>query len=233
MAAAGALQYRPYRDHALIPRAPRRLRALPLLLVLSACAAPPAACLKPGPDHETAWLLTTGWHTEIGVPAAALRGPIGWFRTVYPGAAVVLFGYGKRTFFTARADDLSAYILAPLPGRAVIQTMALNVAPDRAYAPGQVTAIPLAPAAMDRLTRAIWADFVLDPSGHPHLTNTGEGRVSLFYAARSRYTLTHDCNRWSCSLLHSAIPALPPEGVILASQTTGRLHARLPPLCRN
>lgn len=233
MAAAGRLQHRPYRDYALKGARWRWYGAIAGLVSLTACGTAAQRCIAPGgAAAEPIWVLTSGWHTEIGVPTRALRGPMAYFRTVYPASRVVLFGYGKRTFFTAKADDLSAYVLGPFPGRAVIQTMALTVPPDTAYGGDAVVTLSLKPEAVDDLTRAIWRDLVLDQNGRPHLTNTGNGLQSLFFAARSRYALTHSCNRWTCDMIHAAIPQLQPQGVIFSGQANGRLGAVLPPDCR-
>lgn len=62
-------------------------------------------------------LIDRGWHVEIALPAEALTGGLAVFRDVFPGARAVAFGYGKRTFFTAKTDSLSEYLLGPFPAR--------------------------------------------------------------------------------------------------------------------
>src|SRR6185312_7648186 len=95
-----------------------RLKGLRLaIMLLSSCTAPTAPHRANIPlSDDTVTLLDHGWHTDIGIPAAELSGPLAVFRTIFPGAKSIVFSYGKRTFLMAPANDWSEYLLGPFPG---------------------------------------------------------------------------------------------------------------------
>ncbi len=195
-------------------------------LLTAACAlpdaAPPPFCRMPGPDAETVYIVSHGWHTEVGIPAANLRGPLAVYRTLLPGARVVMFGYGKRTFMTAPPEAFSEYILGPLPGAAVIQVTGLSVLPTEAYRPGETIALSLSADGSAALSDFIWNDLDRDRAGRPRLIGPGPFPGSLFYAARSRYDLFHTCNTWTIDAL--AAGGLPTSGdsVVFSGQAMAR-----------
>lgn len=256
-------------------RAPARLCLLALLAGCAAAPGPAPSCDPLPPDTLPLYLVDRGWHTEIGIPAADLTGPLAYFRQVFPGARTILFGYGKKTFFTAPTSSPEEYLIGPFPGPAVIQVFALTVAPPQAYAPGTVVTLPLPPAGMARLSAFIGDDLVpgqrtmgqrtmgqgtmgqgtsgQGTSGQgtlgqgtlrqetpgreerPRLVAVGHLPESLFYAARSRYTLFHTCNGWVEQALRQAGLPIPDGRAIFAGQVMrkGRQAARrlcpLPP----
>ncbi|ACI50601.1 conserved hypothetical protein [Gluconacetobacter diazotrophicus PA1 5] len=199
---------------------------LVLLLALSCCApATPPACGPVGTLSGATvpvYLVDRGWHTEIGIPAAALTGPLGFYRQVFPGARTILFGYGKKTFFTAPATSLEDYLIGPFPGSAVIQVVALTVAPDQAYGTGPVVILTLKPAQVERLSAFIWGDLASGRDGAPRLVAVGHDPDSLFYAARSRYTLFHTCNGWVAQALGRAGLPVSDRMAVFAGQVMAR-----------
>src|SRR4029077_9064348 len=82
---------------------------------------------------DTVTLLDHGWHTDIGIPAEELSGPLSVFRTIFPGVKTLVFSYGKRTFLMAPANDWSEYVLGPLPGPAAIMVTGLSGSAELAY----------------------------------------------------------------------------------------------------
>lgn len=64
------------------------------------------------------------------------------FLSIFPGAQVLMFGYGKRTFLTARVDRWSDLIMGPLPGPGAVEVAALKVTPDKAFS-GQPASKPM------------------------------------------------------------------------------------------
>ncbi|WP_264813232.1 DUF2459 domain-containing protein [Gluconacetobacter sacchari] len=175
------------------------------------------------------YLVDRGWHTEIGLPVAALSGRLAVFREIFPGARTVLFGYGKKTFFTAPASSIEEYLIGPFPGPAVVQVFAMTTTPDRAYGPGAVVVLPMRRAETDRLSDFIGRDLETGRDGRPRLVAVGHRPESLFYAARSRYTLFHTCNGWVAQALGRAGLPVSDAGVVFA----GQVMARAAPLaCR-
>ena len=114
----------------------RLLATLVPMLVLAACASASVPCERSGATPAkgaVVYVIDHGWHTDIGVPAAELSGPVSVFREVLPGAQAFVFSYGKRSFMVAPAGDWSEYSFGPLPGPAAILVTGLGVAPDSAY----------------------------------------------------------------------------------------------------
>ncbi len=207
------------------------MRALPcwaLVLALAGCAGRPAASCGPA-GSDVVYVVDHGWHTDIGVPAAELSGPVAVFRTVFPGARALVFGFGKRTFFTARTDSWREYLLGPFPGPAAILVTGLRVMPDAAYGPTETVVLHLPPGGAARLSKFLWHQFASDHAGHPRLIAPGTYPGSLFYAATATYTLAHTCNAWTADALRDAGVAVSPGGVVFAGQVMRR--ARNAALC--
>lgn len=211
----------------------RRLPVLAALgLLLAGCAGTgrPLACRAVG--GNAVYLVDRGWHTEIGVPVAALSGPLAVYRDIFPGARTVLFGYGKKTFFTAPASSVEEYLIGPFPGPAVVQVFAMTTTPDRAYGPDAVVVLPMSRAETDRLSEFIGGDLERGRDGRPRLIAVGHRPESLFYAARSRYTLFHTCNGWVARALGRAGLPVSDDGVVFAGQVMARGARAAAMMCR-
>ena len=211
----------------------RKFRALlwPVLLCLCACAsALPPACSPGVQPTSVAWLVDQGWHTGIGLPAAQLGGPLAVFRDIFPGASVLMFGFGKRTFFTARVETLGELLLGPVPGPGAIQVVGLRTAPERAYTGATVVRLDLSPAGSGRLSDFLWQAIGRTHAGQPRLISRGLFPGSLFYAASHRYGPTYTCNTWSAQALRTAGLRTNPNGVVFASGLLD-LAAGLPEAC--
>lgn len=193
-----------------------------VLFLLSGCAASPSSCKPLAGEAGTVTVISRGWHTAIGIPASALRGPLARFRGVYPGARTVMFGYGKRTFLTARADQWNEYLIGPFPGPAVIETAGLSTDPQAAYGPEDSIALAVSPEGMDALSALIWNDLAEDASGAPQLVAPGAFPGSLLYAAASTYSFANTCNAWAARALRAAGLPISPAGVVLSGQLMGR-----------
>lgn len=206
------------------------LAAMGGLLACCAGGSGPSAC-RPG-ELNSVYLVDRGWHTEIGVPVAALSGKLAVYREIFPGARTILFGYGKKTFFTAPASSLEEYLIGPFPGPAVVQVFAMTTTPDLAYDPDAVVVLPVSREGMDRLSDFIGGDLETGRDGRPRLVAAGHGPESLFYAARSRYTLFHTCNGWVVQALREAGLPVSADGVVFAGQVMARGARAAAMLCR-
>ncbi len=199
--------------------------ALPAWLASCSQAAPPLAGACPPNPAATITVLSRGWHTELGIPADELQGRLTIFRSIFPGARTIMFGYGKRTFMTARADRASEYLLGPFPGPAVIEPIGLSTSVQAAYGPGDSVNLSLPPGGLEKLSAFVWNDLAKDASGAPRLVGPGAFPGALFYAANSQYTLAHTCNTWVAEALHQAGLPINPAGAILSGQTMSRAAA--------
>jgi hypothetical protein len=201
-----------------------RLEALGLaILLLSGCAAPTEPRRVNVPlSGDTVTLIDHGWHTDIGIPATELSGPLVVFRDLFPGAKFLVFSYGKRTFLMAPANDWSEYILGPLPGSAAIMVTGLSVPAEQAYGSDTALVLHLPKGGAEGLSRFIWREIAHDAAGKPRLIDRGPFPGSLFYAAATGYSLNHTCNEWSARLLAAAGVEIDPSGVVLAGQLMAR-----------
>jgi hypothetical protein len=193
-----------------------------MLSCLAGCAGSlPDGCPPPA-GGDVVYVVSRGWHTEIGVPGDLLLGRLGVFRTIFPGARTVMFGYGKRTFMTAPVEGPAEYLLGPFPGPAVIEAVGLKVTPPEAYGPADMVALALPPGGAARLANFIAQDLAPDREGGPRLVGPGKFPGSLFYAARSGYSLTHTCNGWVADALHAAGLKVSGAGVVFSGQAMAR-----------
>ena len=173
---------------------------------------------------KTVTVIDHGWHTDIGIPAGELSGPLAVFRAIFPGARAFVFSYGKRTFITAPADDWAEYVLGPIPGPAAILVTGLGVQPDVAYQSGEAIVLPITEGGAAALSAFIWRALAKDPAGHPKLIERGPFEGSLFYGASATYTLAHTCNAWSAEALAAAGVPITADGVVLAHQVMDRVR---------
>jgi hypothetical protein len=171
---------------------------------------------------DTVTLLDHGWHTDIGIRAEELSGPLAVFRDIFPGARTLVFSYGKRTFLMAPANDWSEYVLGPFPGPAAIMVTGLSVPAELAYGPDPALVLHLPKGGAERLSSFIWREISHDEAGKPQLIDRGPFPGSLFYAAATGYSLNRTCNKWSALALAAAGLDIDPASVVLAGQLTTR-----------
>lgn len=185
--------------------------------VTTAPSAPPAAA-----SAGSVSLLTEGWHTDIALPAAEAAGPLGRFRRLFPGARMLIFGYGKRTFMIAPAHTIGEWIIGPFPGPAAIEVSAISADAATAYGAGHVQTLALPPGGAARLSAFLWHALATDVAGNPLYIAQGNWPGSLFYEARSRYGLLHTCNTWSAEALAAAGLPVAPAGIIFSGTLDDR-----------
>jgi hypothetical protein len=172
------------------------------------------------------------WHAEIGIPVEELDDHLAFYRKIFPGARVIMFGYGKKTFFTAAPETVSEYFLGPIPGPAVIQVVGLSVTPAEAYPPENTRVLVLPPDGRRSLSAYIWNDLVKDVSGKPLLVAHSADPAGLFYAAQSEYNLRHTCNTWMADALHDTGLPVSGDGVIFLGQAMARVDKVTAGQCR-
>lgn len=199
-----------------------RRKAMALALgALAGCAVPhPPPCAVPPAGHVV-WALDHGWHTDIALRSADLDGPLAGIRALFPGAAALAFGFGKRSFMLAQAGASGELLLGPLPGPGALQVKGLAVPPPLAY-PGRAIALALPDGGLARLAAFLRASIAEDSQA---LLVQG----SLFYPAARGYSLAYTCNTWTAEALRLAGLPVSERGVVLA----GAVLAQIAPLgCR-
>jgi hypothetical protein len=195
---------------------------LAVVLALVACATPPKC--PPPTSGDIVYVTGRDWHTEIGIPVNELDGKLASFAPLFPGAKTIMFGYGKKTFFTAPADDIGEYFLGPFPGPGVIQVFAINTTPDAAYSAEETVTLALPPGGKQALSDFIWNDLKKDDYDKTVEVAPSTNPAGTFYAAKSRYNLFHTCNRWAADALDAAHLPVAGDGVILSNQSMSRVR---------
>jgi uncharacterized protein (TIGR02117 family) len=208
----------------------KRLYLLFIILAVSGCGSVAPPCAPPAAG-DIIYVVDQGWHAEIGIPARELGKDLAFYRKIFPGARVIMFGYGKKTFFTAPPDTISEYILGPFPGPAVIHVVGLTVTPVEAYPPESTVTLRLPPGGARALTSFIWQDLSKDESGKPEEVARSSDPDGLFYAAQGEYNLFHTCNTWTADALHDAGLPISGDGVIFSGQVKTRVGAAAESQC--
>jgi hypothetical protein len=199
-----------------------RALPLPILLALSACGTPPGPCLLPvGPDK--AYVVSEDWHSDIALPVSELDDGLQDIARRFPGARILLFGYGKESFMTAPAGSLAKYLAAPWPGEAAIEVTALNVDPADAYPPDDLVTLALPPGGAHSLSAYIRGDMADNPDGTPRVVaHRHDPEDAILFAANSRYGFLHTCNGWVATGLKDAGVPLSDSRVVTSERLMGR-----------
>jgi uncharacterized protein (TIGR02117 family) len=203
-----------------------------LTLAFSACSAVTPPCPIPV-KSDIVYVVSQGWHAEIGIPVEELSPKLAFYRKVFPGARVIMFGYGKKTFFTAPPQTFSEYVLGPFPGTAVIHAVGLRVAADKAYPPEATVTLMLPADGKQALSAYIWNDLSKDAAGKPQIVAPSTHPDGLFYAANSRYNLLHTCNSWTADALHAAGLPVSTSAVMFSGQVMNRVKKAAQNQCRS
>jgi hypothetical protein len=201
----------------------RRIYILFAVLVVGGCSSFVKPC-SPFTADDLVYVVEQGWHVEIGLPVEELDEDLAFFHAVFPGARVIMFGYGKQTFITAPPDTLSEYFLGPFPGPAVIQTVGLKVTPLEAYPPENTITLILPAGGRRALSAYIRKDLTQNMSRAPMVVTQSTDPNGLFYASESEYSLTHTCNTWIADALHAAGFPISGNGVIFSYQVMARVE---------
>lgn len=185
-------------------------------LALAGCAALPEAPECGAAEGPRLWLLDADWHTEIGLPPAALPPAL---TAGLPEAALVFFGFGKRHFMLAETPGPAEWLAGPLPGAGAMQVTAWPAPPAGALV------LPVTPEGLAAMATALAASFAPGPA----LIEARPRR--RFYAAARDYSLAYTCNTWTAEMLAAAGLAVSADAVVLARSVTVQAAA-LPGACR-
>jgi uncharacterized protein (TIGR02117 family) len=192
-------------------------------VAVSACSTITRPSCPPPLTGDVVYIVGQGWHAEIGIPIEELDENMLFYRSIFPSARVIMFSYGKKTFFIAPPETVSDYLLGPFPGSAVIQVVGLSVTPTEAYPPENTITLFLPSNGSRSLSAYIWKDIVKDGSGKPLMVAHSTNPTGLFYAAQSEYNLFHTCNTWAADALHNAGLSVSGNNVIFSNQVMSRV----------
>lgn len=208
-----------------IASVPTRRKAMALVAALGACALPRALpCGPVATSGPRVWVLDHGWHTDLALAVADLKGPLAAWAGRYVGAQALVFGFGKRSYLLALAGAPAEYLLGAVPGPGAVEVKGLGVSPAEAY-PERAIALALPPGGAARLSDFLWSSMRRDASDQPVPALPEPLRGSLFLEATHGYSLAYTCNTWTATALRAAGLPIEDRGVVLAGAVLGQLPA--------
>lgn len=187
-------------------------------------AIPPHAT-DAGPAAGAIEIVSRDWHTEIGLSAGELHGPLAELLQTFPGATYLLFGFGERAYWTRPDPTPLDMLWALVPGPGVILVTGLRVPPAEAFGREDVVTLAVSRAGLERVSDFLWGELEKGADGLPHPIADGPYLGSLFYATRRVYSPLYTCNTWTAEATRIAGPAMSASGVLFASQVMARARA--------
>jgi hypothetical protein len=175
------------------------------LLALTGCtasaplASPPAAADEP--LTATVYVVDRGWHTDIGLSAAEIHGPLAQAESGLRYGQFFLFGFGDRRYVLKRSTDVFDMVAALFPAAGALLVTGLETTPEESFPEYEVLQLPVTQAQLDDLEQGLWHYFDRGTDGRPVMIGTGPYAGSTFYATSAIYDAFFTCNSWSAGLL--------------------------------
>jgi uncharacterized protein (TIGR02117 family) len=196
------------------------------LQTLLGCRSTPLPTFQEPPsDGVTMYLIAAGWHTEIALPIHAIHGPLRALASDFPRSQYLVFGWGERNYYMARAPTFDDAMRALLPGPAVLLVTPLYRPPQDSRSGAQVFEVGLPTAGLDPLSNHLWAAFEKSGDGTPRRLASGPDPESVFYVATGTYSATYTCNTWTAESLRVGGIPVTSAGVVFAGQVTDQLRS--------
>jgi uncharacterized protein (TIGR02117 family) len=198
---------------------------LALACIVAACAwSPVEPYAGEAPKVETLYVIASSWHTEIGLPAHAITGPLMALRSTAPEAQYFVFGWGQRNYYMARDPGFGDLVEAAVATPAVMLVIPLNVSPREFFAASSVFSISTSREGLDRLSRFLWDYLEKDPPLVPRRVGDGPYSASTFYASTGTYSLGNTCNTWTAEALRISGLPVSASGVVFAHQVVTQVQ---------
>ena len=175
------------------------------------------------PQNQAIYVVSGGWHTEIGLPLAALSGRLVALKTDFPSARWLVFGWGAHDYYMAQDPSIGDLLRAAASGPAVMLVIPLQISPEAFFGAANVFALPAPRDGMQRLSEFLWGHLATDDEGPPRRVGAGPYRQSVFFASTGTYNLGHTCNTWTAEALRAAGLPVNATGVVFAGQVLDQL----------
>lgn len=159
------------------------------------------------------YIARRGWHIDVGFQASDLAPPLNGIAANFPGASGLFFGFGDRRYLDSRRNGAPFLLAALWPGRGLILTTALSVAPPDAFGAAHVVALKVSAAEARAIQAFIW-DSIL---GHDPY-RMGPYPDSLYFTATPTYSGFYTCNTWAAQALATGGLPIRTTGTVFASQ---------------
>ena len=190
-----------------------------------------------GGGGVTVYVINNGFHTDIALPADAVRARGGLLANSAALAgdhAWLIYGWGDAGFFAARGfsiaravDGLRALFLPGNP--AVIRLYGIDRTPDAVY--GRTIAVPvvLSPEGFATMERHI--EGSLRARGNQPVITLSEGDGVYFFDSVEHFSIARVCNNWTSDQLSAAgLPTAPAvDGIAPLLSLDLRLRAHVRP----
>jgi uncharacterized protein (TIGR02117 family) len=192
-----------------------RLVPAPVLLVLAACAAPPAVELQPlaGGPTVAIYLVAHDDHTGIAVPRAHIPAGLWPESRDFPQAEYLEVGWGARDYYMGRDQGFWGTLKAALgQTQSVLHVAGFRGPPAQYFRSSEVVELAVPEDGFRRLVRAIHDAH--ERAGAVAVAPLGRGLYgdSRFYPAWEQFSLLNTCNVWTARALRAA--GLPVEDAI-------------------
>ena len=184
---------------------------------------PPRRHGEAAPQSQTIYVVSGGWHTEIGLPLEALSGRLAALKTDFPAARWLVFGWGAQDYYMAQDPGIGDLLRAAASGPAVMLVIPLQISPEAFFGAANVFALPAPRDGMQRLSEFLWGHLATDDEGPPRRVGAGPYRQSVFFASTGTYNLGHTCNTWTAEGLRAAGLPVNTAGVVFAGQVLDQL----------
>ena len=179
------------------------------------------------PQTGIIYVISGGWHTELGLPLEALSGPLATLKSEFPGARYLVFGWGARDYYMAQNPGIGDLLRAVASGPAVMLVIPLAISPEAFFGASNVFPLPASQDGIQSLTEFLWEYLAVDKEGHPRRAGTGPYPQSVFYASTGAYSLGHTCNTWTAEALGVAGLPVSAAGVVFAGQVIDQVRSIL------
>lgn len=179
-------------------------------------------------DGVPIYLIAAGWHTEIALPIHAIHGPLRALTSDFPGSRYLVFGWGERNYYMARAPTFDDAMRALFPGPAVLLVSPLYQPPRDSRPAAQVFEVGLPTAGLDPLSNHLWAALEKSGDGTPRRLAAGPHSGSVFYGATATYSASYTCNTWTAESLAVGGVPVTSAGVVFSGQLTDQLRSLRP-----
>jgi uncharacterized protein (TIGR02117 family) len=212
-------------------RAPARDRflsgaAVAILCGLNGCSAtnPVKPHTGSAPQTEVIYVISGGWHTELGLPLEAISGPLAALKPEFPSARYLVFGWGAHDYYMAQNPGIGDLLRAVASGPAVMLVIPLEISPEAFFGASNVFPLPASQDGIQSLATFLSDYLAVDKEGPLSRIGTGPFPQSVFFASTGTYNLGHTCNTWTAEALRAAGLPVTAAGVVFAGQVLDQLR---------
>ena len=177
------------------------------------------------PPTEAIYVISGGWHTELGLSVQAITGSLAALKPEFPSARYLVFGWGAHDYYMSQNPGIGDLLRAAASGPAVMLVIPLKISPEAFFGAANVFALPAPSGGIQPLSDFLWDYLAVDKEGPPRRVGTGPYLQSVFYASTGTYNLGHTCNTWTAEALYAAGLPVNAAGVVFASQVLDQLSS--------